>query len=72
MGPETGADTPDERGVTDDDAGFERLRPLERTVLHRLEEGMPYDDLARRLHREPSFVEFIEAMAHYKLDRTEA
>jgi DNA-binding CsgD family transcriptional regulator len=71
MGPTPGADTPDDRGLPVD-AGFERLRPLERAVLHRLEEGMPYDDLARRLHREPSFVEFIEAMAHYKLDHTRA
>jgi DNA-binding CsgD family transcriptional regulator len=47
----------------------ETLRPLERTVLHRLAEGVPYDELARRLHREPGFVEFVEAVAYYKLER---
>lgn len=66
----TGAGMADDRSAVGDDAdaGFERLRPLERAVLHRLAEGMPYDDLARRLHREASFVEFVESMALYKLE----
>ena len=45
------------------------LRPLERVVLHRLSEGVTHSDLARRLHRQEGFVEFIEAMASYKLER---
>jgi DNA-binding CsgD family transcriptional regulator len=44
------------------------LRPLERVVLHRLSEGVTHSDLARRLHRQEGFVEFIEAMASYKLE----
>jgi DNA-binding NarL/FixJ family response regulator len=47
----------------------EALRPIERAVLHRLEEGVGYDDLARRLHRHPGFVEFVESLAYYKLER---
>jgi DNA-binding NarL/FixJ family response regulator len=64
----SGAGGPDEAATPDDSADFGRLRPLERAVLHRLAEGMPYDDLARRLHREASFVEFVESMALYKLE----
>ena len=45
------------------------LRPLERTVLHRLAEGVGYDELGRRLNRRPGFVEFVESLAHYKLER---
>jgi DNA-binding CsgD family transcriptional regulator len=71
VGAESGADHPAETGLPADDSAYGRLRPLERTVLHRLQEGMGYDDLARRLHRESSFVEFVEAMALYKLDHRE-
>ena len=68
MGTGAGAGMADDRSVVGGNADFARLRPLERAVLHRLAEGMPYDDLARRLHREASFVEFVESMAIYKLE----
>jgi DNA-binding CsgD family transcriptional regulator len=45
------------------------LRPLERTVLNRLAEGVGYDELARRFHRQTGFVEFVESLAYYKLER---
>jgi len=65
----SGADAARAEGGPADDAALSQLRPLERAVLHRLAEGMAYDDLARRLHRDPGFVEFVESMARYKLAR---
>jgi hypothetical protein len=43
------------------------LRPLERCVLRRLDDGRDYGDLAEAFRRSPSFVEFVEQMARYKL-----
>jgi DNA-binding CsgD family transcriptional regulator len=57
------------RNGTDAQEDQEELRPLERVVLHRLSEGISHAEIARRLHRQEGFVEFVEAMAEYKLDR---
>ena len=62
-----GAPPPD--GLRPDGLRPDGLRPLERTVLHRLAEGVGYDELGRRLNRRPGFVEFVESLAHYKLER---
>jgi len=46
-----------------------RLRPLERCILHWRERGEGYADVAARFHRSPGFVEFVEELADYKLSR---
>ena len=46
-----------------------RLRPIERCILRWRERGEDYIDVAARFHRSPSFVEFVEELAEYKLSR---
>ena len=43
------------------------LRPLERRVIRWLDDGRDYDAVAELFKRSPSFVAFVEQMAHYKL-----
>jgi DNA-binding CsgD family transcriptional regulator len=45
------------------------LRPLERRVLRWRERETGYDEIGRRFHRSPRFVQQVEHLAHYKLGR---
>lgn len=58
--PRSGSSPPPELGT---------LRPLERCVLRWRSDGADYDDFAPRFRRSAGFVEQVERMARYKLDR---
>ena len=46
------------------------LRPVERCVLRWLDQGSDRFEVALAFRRTPTFVEFVEQMAQYKLDLT--
>jgi len=46
-----------------------RLRPVERRVLRWRDPGASHGDIAPRFHRSPEFVEQVENLARYKLER---
>ena len=46
------------------------LRPVERCVLRWLDQGSDRFEVALAFRRTPTFVEFVEQMANYKLDLT--
>jgi DNA-binding CsgD family transcriptional regulator len=45
------------------------LRPLERRVLRWREGGIGYTEIGPRFRRSPAFIERVEVLARYKLDR---
>lgn len=45
------------------------LRPVERRVLRWRDEGATPADIAPRFNRSPEFIERVEHLARYKLDR---
>lgn len=45
------------------------LRPVERRVLRWREEGASHADIAPRFNRSPEFIERVEHLARYKLER---
>src|SRR5688572_32679700 len=46
----------------------DRLRPVERRLLHWRHHGATYTDIGARFRRSPSFVARVEAFARYKLE----